>query len=72
MTKENSYYVQRNKELQDALNITNEEKDEVTKNWQAVSGYNDRLIEEINELKKKDLSDLQNEVMIEKMTKEKA
>ena len=72
MTKENEYFGSQCQELQDALNITREEKENAMRNWQEVAERNDKLLGQMALLQKTELTDLQNAVMFEKMAKEKA
>ena len=72
MTKENEYFGSQCQELQDALNITREEKENAMRNWQEVAERNDKLLGQMTLLQKTELTDLQNAVMFEKMAKEKA
>lgn len=72
LTKENEYFGSQCQELQDALNITREEKENAMRNWQEVAERNDKLLGQMALLQKTELTDLQNAVMFEKMAKEKA
>ena len=58
LTKENEFFGAQSRELQDALNITREEKENAMRNWQEVSERNDKLMGEMTQLQKTELTDL--------------